>query len=232
MEEIAHKVVRSLALDERDRARWAAELHDETIQGLVAVQLTLGAAARSGSSREMEEATRIALERLEGEIESLRRVIGELRPMALDRYGLSAALQSLIQKHGHNGHRVQIDGQIELSPDAARRPDRVGASPENAAYRLIESALTMALARSGVQRVVVRVSEENGTLHAVVRDDGTDPPETEEADLALMRARADAVGGSMEVDSSADGEHEVRASIPLAASRRSSSQGDSGTEAA
>jgi signal transduction histidine kinase len=217
VEEPAQTSVRLLALDESDRARWATELHDETLQGLVVVQLLLGAGLRRGTREAMEQATRGALGHLTAEIESLRDLIGELRPLAVDRYGLSTALHSLIERTRNPS--LQIDAKIELSADAARRPDRTGAGGDNMAYRVIEEALADAAVRGEATRILVRVIERDGMLRVLIRDDGTGPGRAAESERvhALMSNHVGSAGGTLETGSSAEGGREVRASIPLSA---------------
>ena len=90
----------ALAATEAERARWARELHDETLQALAGLRMQLAATL---SDREDLESTRAAVGaavgELAGEIESLRAMISELRPPALDELGLGPAIESLVDRH-------------------------------------------------------------------------------------------------------------------------------------
>ena len=76
-----------LAAAEQERARWARELHDETLQNLAAVRLGLAAQLRRPSPDAMIETVTEAVAQLEDEIATLRALITDLRPAALDDLG-------------------------------------------------------------------------------------------------------------------------------------------------
>ncbi len=104
---------------ERERTRWAREIHDESIQGMGALRLKL-ANARDAQDREvMDETVDEVLEGLGREIDGLRHLITELRPAALDDLGLEAALQALARRaQAIDGLDVRIE--IDLDPAAGR----------------------------------------------------------------------------------------------------------------
>lgn len=83
--------------EQRERRRWARELHDETLQELVAVQIVLSTAAGSGESAAMKEAIDQARGLIANQITSLRHLIVEMRPFALDQLGLAPALETLCE---------------------------------------------------------------------------------------------------------------------------------------
>ena len=88
---------------ERERTRWAREIHDETVQGLGALRLKLANARdldtdRRSASESLSAAVDAVLEGLGEEIDGLRHLITELRPAALDDLGLAAALQALARR--------------------------------------------------------------------------------------------------------------------------------------
>src|ERR1022692_3063231 len=73
---------------ERERTRWAREIHDETVQGLGALRLRLANARALGDEPALSTAVDTVLEGLGEEIDGLRHLITELRPAALDDFGL------------------------------------------------------------------------------------------------------------------------------------------------
>jgi signal transduction histidine kinase len=73
-----------LAAAEQERARWARELHDETLQNLAALRIGLARQLRRGSVDTLTEVVRDAVAQLESEIANLRSLITELPPSALD----------------------------------------------------------------------------------------------------------------------------------------------------
>ncbi|MFI5010702.1 MAG: histidine kinase, partial [Solirubrobacterales bacterium] len=83
---------------ERERTRWAREIHDESIQGIGALRLQLANARDAGNTDALSETVDTVLEGLGREIDGLRHLITELRPAALDDLGLAAALQALARR--------------------------------------------------------------------------------------------------------------------------------------
>ena len=67
---------------ERERTRWAREIHDETVQGLGALRLRLANARDLGDPEALNGAVDTVLEGLGEEIDGLRHLITELRPAA------------------------------------------------------------------------------------------------------------------------------------------------------
>ncbi len=106
---------------ERERTRWAREIHDETIQGLGALRMRLANARDQDEQAAMSAAVEAVLEGLGEEIDGLRHLITELRPAALDDLGLAAALQALARR------AQAIDGLGRADRDRAR--PRAGATP-------------------------------------------------------------------------------------------------------
>jgi GAF domain-containing protein len=70
-----------LAAAEAERARWARELHDETLQGLAALRMSL-AAMEGAEPAAAQELVQQAIADVEAEIEKLRSLITDLRPVA------------------------------------------------------------------------------------------------------------------------------------------------------
>ena len=89
---------RSLAVAEEERRRWARELHDETLQALGALRVLLSSARRSTDVAALHATLETAVGQLADEISSLRALITELRPAALDELGLRPALEALFSR--------------------------------------------------------------------------------------------------------------------------------------
>ena len=86
---------------EKERERWARELHDDALQGLAAIRINLATALQSKAEERparIERAAGETLERLEDQINELHRLINDLRPAALERLGLAGALQALAEE--------------------------------------------------------------------------------------------------------------------------------------
>jgi signal transduction histidine kinase len=211
---------------ERERTRWAREIHDETVQGLGALRLRLANARDTGDYEAVSVAVDTVLEGLGQEIDGLRHLITELRPAALDDFGLVPALEALARRaQAIDGLDVQTE--IELGPAEEQR--RMDAELESTLYRIVQEALTNVSRHANATRAVVRVAERNGVISATVTDDGqgitktpgTGPRSAEEElkggfGMAGMRERAELVGGELELNPGPAGGTQVRLTVPLA----------------
>ncbi len=172
---------------EEERSRLAHELHDETVQSLIALKQraqmarkALAPAAAGQAADPARAASRLAeLEGLiEGELTSLRRLIGDLRPIYLEDLGFVPALEMLAQQtEARHGLAVRLDvaGEtVRLAPDL-----------ELAAYRIVQQALANVASHAAAQSVMVGVAFAPGGLTLTVQDDGCGftPPE-QPTDLA------------------------------------------------
>jgi signal transduction histidine kinase len=191
---------------EAERARWARELHDETLQGLGALRMMLVAARRK---RDIDLVGEVVA-RLEEEIDGLRGLIRELRPAALDELGVAAAIEGLAE-------RVQARHGIGVRTDVRLRRRRFDPDVETALYRIVQEALTNAVRHASASKVRISVADDRESVRADVWDDGRGfDPETPADGFGLvgMRERVALLHGELELSSSADGTH-VAAALPL-----------------
>jgi signal transduction histidine kinase len=204
---------------ERERTRWARELHDETVQELGALRLMLAGARDGDDPTAMRRATGEALTWLDREIEALRHLITELRPAALDDLGLIAALQALARRAGAiDGLAVETDITLEQAEGARLDPEL-----EGAIYRMIQEALTNVAKHSGAHSARVGVHAEDDRVIATIADDGRGFANAEPYagyGLQGMRERAELVGGELEVLTRPRGGTIVRLSVPVEADWR------------
>jgi signal transduction histidine kinase len=204
---------RSLAAAESERHRWARELHDETLQALGALKVLLSSAARLDDAEAMRSAMREATEHLTGDIESLRSLIAELRPPALDQLGLAPALMSLAQRTGsRNG--LEIHTEVELPGDRRLAPE-----VETTVYRVVQEALTNVVKHARAASVDLAVRCEEGRLEISVADDGVgfDPDDTAGSGFGLtsMRERVELANGELRVGPGVDAGTVIHARLPL-----------------
>src|SRR5207245_7200912 len=116
---------------ERERTRWAREIHDENIQGMGALRMKLASARDLDDPTALKDSVAAVLEGLGHEIDGLRHLITELRPAALDDLGLEAALRALARRaKAIDGLDVSIEmdlpvsaGVSDAAADDARRLD-------------------------------------------------------------------------------------------------------------
>ncbi len=207
---------------ERERTRWAREIHDESIQGIGALRLHLANARDLDDKEALSKAVDVALEGLGTEIDGLRHLITELRPAALDDLGLAAALEALARRaQAIDGLEVKTeialggggDGMEDVgaasSPEGDSGGRRLDAELESTIYRVVQEALTNVSRHAQATRAVISVTERDGVVTASVTDDGRGLPETARLGprgdgleggfgMSGMRERAELVGGELE----------------------------------
>jgi PAS domain S-box-containing protein len=182
---------------EAERRRIAADIHDDPIQVMSAVDMRLQMLAEFPGSITVESITEIEHEVAEA-IERLRSLLFELRPTALDRDGLVPALRLYAEHFAKAaGWRVEILDELHEEPD-----------PDMAAllYRIAQEAIVNI--RKHADASTVRVEAVSAADGAVVRviDDGmgftpdlNSAPEPGHLGLTTMVERAELAGGWVRV---------------------------------
>jgi signal transduction histidine kinase len=204
-----------VAAAEAERGRWARELHDETLQALGNLRLMLSGGRRSNDPARLSAAVDGALEQLESEIGTLRALITELRPAALDQLGLEPALLSLIDRVRGGG--LDVDAHVELRSDRDHAEHRLDPEMETGVYRIVQESLTNAVKHGRAGRASVEVIEHDQRITITVRDDGVgfdSAAATAGFGLTGMRERAELLGGELAVHSVPSQGSTVTVSLP------------------
>jgi signal transduction histidine kinase len=205
-----------VAAAEAERGRWARELHDETLQALGNLRLILSRSRRSGDPEVVGGAVDQALEQLELDITTLRSLITELRPAALDQLGLEPALHALVDRTRRAG--MEVDAEVVLAYESGEASERHTADLETGLYRIVQEALTNAGKHGGAARATVSVIEQDGQVHVIIRDDGRgfDPTaSTAGFGLAGMRERVELLGGELSLVSAPGEGTTVSTTLPV-----------------
>ena len=204
---------------EAERTRLAHELHDVTIQGLIALKQRGQMASKALGHDPARAGAR--LQELNGlideEIASLRRLIGDLRPIYLEDLGFVPALEMLPRqmqdRHGLNLHLTVHRAVVRLAPDV-----------ELAAYRIVQQALANVAAHAQARNVWLDVTFTPEHLILVIRDDGRGfTPPDQPADLVHqghfglmgMRERVLLYGGQLTITSAPGAGATITARLPL-----------------
>ena len=216
---------------ERERTRWAREIHDESIQGIGALRMRLANARDLDDKQALSAAVEEALEGLGTEIDGLRHLITELRPAALDDLGLAAALEALARRaQAIDG--LDVTTEIEFGRDEELPPGEVhdGAGRldpelESTIYRVVQEALTNVSRHAEATRAVIRLEGDEQRVIASVTDDGKGMPDATQLGpredgggfgTGGMRERAELVGGELEWVPAPGKGTTVRLTVPLA----------------
>jgi signal transduction histidine kinase len=203
---------------EGERARLARELHDDTVQALIALGQRVDMARRALERGELERA-RSALDDVRrlstSTMEGVRRFSRDLRPLYLEDLGFVPALEMLAQEAGRQGGlavEVRVEGNAHRLP-----PER-----ELALYRIAQEALNNSVQHARAQHVWLTLRFDGGVTLSVA-DDGTGFQVPEQPDVLTqgghfgllgMRERALLAGGDLSIAASPEQGTTVTVRIP------------------
>jgi signal transduction histidine kinase len=194
--ELAASRARVVAAADAARQRIERDLHDGVQQRLVSLGLELRAtdAAVPSDMNEIKAQLSRTSQGLIGVVEELQEVSRGIHPAILSKGGLAPALKSIARRSGL---------PVELHVQTDRRlPEAV----EAAAYYVVSEGLTNAAKHAQASVVDVDVRADDRSLHLSIRDDGVGGADPRlGSGLIGLRDRVEAVRGSMDVTSSADG---------------------------
>jgi two-component system, NarL family, sensor histidine kinase DevS len=189
---------RAVQAQEVERRRLARELHDETGQALTSILLGLSAVERAGSLDEARAAVGELRDLVVETLQEVRALAVELRPSALDDFGLEPALRRLGQSIRETR---SLDVQVETMLDGSRLPEDV----ETAVYRIVQEALTNVVKHARAERVSIVLTRTPDGVLVVIEDDGrgfeTDEIRGGGLGLTGMRERVDLLEGKLEIES-------------------------------
>jgi signal transduction histidine kinase len=197
----AERLRSMVAAADSERSRWARELHDQTLQSLGALRVSLASIVGRGDAAARDEGIRRAIGDIELEIGNLRGIITDLRPSILDDLGLHAALDALLARRRSAG--LEIVSEIAL-PDPATGHLHLSADLETTVYRIVQEALTNVAKHARAQTAHVLVSLSDDELLIEVQDDGVGfdtNRRTSGFGLTGIRERTYLAGGRMEIQS-------------------------------
>ncbi|HEV8577950.1 MAG TPA: MEDS domain-containing protein [Thermoanaerobaculia bacterium] len=207
------------AVREEESARIAREVHDEVGQSLTAVRLDADwlqkhlASATGAAGGEIPGKLRSMVELLDSALDSVQRVVTELRPGVLDELGLEAAVEWYVKEfQRRSGLSCTLRSNLG---DAPLDPDRA-----TALFRILQEALTNVVRHAEATAVEIRLSAEEGRIVLAVSDNGLGIPEEKLASsrslgLVGMRERARSLGGEVAIRRAAGRGTTVEASLPL-----------------
>jgi signal transduction histidine kinase len=213
--ERAELLKRALDASELERRRIAADLHDGTVQELIAASYGLSAAReRVGSEGAAAEALERAEASCRAAVRELRSLLVEIYPPRLSAEGLAAALEDLITPLERKGVQASVDLRTDL-----RLPDETTAL----LYRTAREALRNAIEHAEPRTVRVRVARDNGNVVLSVADDGQgfvpDDALTRPADghfgLRLLSDQVRDAGGTFKIVSTPGNGATVSVEVPL-----------------
>jgi PAS domain S-box-containing protein len=206
-----------ITAQEEERRKVSYEVHDGLAQTAAGAHQLLQAFARQhspDSEKGRKDLSRV-LQLVQQTVGEARYVIADLRPTALDDFGLAAAVRLQVEKISSQGSKVDYEealGDERLPPEV-----------ETALFRVAQEALTNVHKHAPSARVRITLQRLNDSVRLQVRDwgpgfnperitDGGGPGER--LGLSSMRERMALLGGHLEVHSRPGEGTEVVAEIP------------------
>jgi signal transduction histidine kinase len=202
---------RVIEAQELERRRLARELHDQTGQDLTSVLLGLKALERAPDA----ETRGRALEQVHGQVletlQDVRRLAVELRPKALDDYGLVPAVTRLAES-------VREQTGLEVDVEARLDDQRFASDVETAVYRMLQEALTNIVKHARARHVSIVLALGQGLMTVLIEDDGRGfeiAAAREGMGLDGMQERIGLIRGKFTIESRPGGGTTLVAKVPL-----------------
>ena len=201
-----------------ERHRLARELHDSVTQSLYSVTLYAEAAARAlaeGDQTPAVEYLRELRDTAQEALREMRLLIFELRPLALEKIGLVAALRARLEAvETRSG--MQTDFRAEGADAVAHLPFTM----QDELYHIVHEALNNVLKHSNAKHVWLDLNIQTTNVHVEVCDDGvgfTCASNGTAGGLGLssMKERAQRLGGQLQIESSPGHGTGVRIDVPI-----------------
>lgn len=214
--ELERALSNMVRLQEEERARIAADVHDGVVQTMVGSLCELQAAMAHLATEPQLVVTKQGRARdlLRESITELRRVIYDLRPITLDTAGLVPAIENLREE------LEQLAG-ITIRFSVTGSPCRFAPETEIGVYRIVQEAANNAIKHAEAHEVQVTIRFGDDELAVQVSDDGAGFSLQEaatlygdHAGLIGMQERARSLGGKLTVSSRVGQGTTVRAVVP------------------
>lgn len=190
---------------EEERKRIAREIHDGPAQMLANLVLRTEIVERMLVKQEfgLVQAEVIDLKgQVRYSLEEMRKVIFNLRPMALDDLGLIPTLRKYV-------HDYEEKTKIRTSFETRGKEHRLSSAMEAAVYRLVQEALSNAAKHAYPSYVLVEITYQAQLIKIVVKDNGlgfnvkkiSEQANRESFGLVGMRERVELLEGRVEIQS-------------------------------
>lgn len=139
----------------------------------------------------------------------LRRIVHNLRPPALDQFGLLSAFRQYLA--------TAQDANLQIELDAPEQLPALPAAVKVAAYHILLEALANVIRHAQAQRCIITLQIADAQLTLTICDDGKglSPDHVAGVGLRSMRERAEEVGGGFTVRASTSGGTQITDHLPL-----------------
>jgi PAS domain S-box-containing protein len=207
---------RLVEVQETERRTIARELHDEAGQALTSLRIGLRLLEREiGGGGSVTGRVADLVQRTDAVIDGLHRLAADLRPASLDHLGLEAALRQYSRSAAAKfGLAVRFKAR-------GFTMERLPTDVETALYRVVQEAMTNVVRHARATRVDVLAERRSDRVTVMVEDDGVgfeldQVQRGEHLGLLGLRERAEALGGTLTVESAPGAGTTVVVEVPSA----------------
>ena len=208
--------IQIIQAQEEERKRLSRDIHDGPAQMLANVLLRSGLIEKTfverGPNDALTELNQLK-EMVRNALLEVRRIIYDLRPMALDDLGLIPTLR----KYSSTVMEYEKGIVIHFMNNGTEK--RFASSIEVAIFRLVQECISNALKHGNSRDVWVKVEWLRDTMNIVVKDNGKgfDPSQTKDKSFGIigMRERVELLKGEMKIVSAIGNGTTVLFRIPL-----------------
>ncbi|KGX86786.1 sensor histidine kinase [Pontibacillus marinus] len=200
---------------EEERRRLSREIHDGPAQMLANVMLRSELVDRTFRERGVDEALKEIKDvrkMVRSALYEVRRIIYDLRPMALDDLGLVPTLKKYLAT-------VEEYNSLQIDFSSHGEEKRLDSKYEVALFRLVQEAVQNALKHAEAKTIQVKFELKRNNVNIVVKDDGKgfDTNEKKEKSFGIvgMKERIEMLDGEITIDSSIGEGTVIMIQVPL-----------------
>jgi len=194
-------LVRSTRTQEDERRRIADDIHDDTMQRLLAIPMWLESATKNHPEIQTEDRFVRLQEVVSDAVARLRHMVFELHPRILDDEGLVAAIRAYLD----GWTKLGAPSRFEITSSLSKEPPPV---TRLLLYRIVQEALTNARRHSEASLVAISLTHQARGFDVVVEDDGigfdveaAQGSTDAHSGLSSMLERAEVAGGWCRIES-------------------------------
>ena len=210
--ELTNKIITA---QEEERLYLASEIHDDLLQGLVAVLYFLQMIDLSSLDQKTQNQKKELIKIIKSSIGRCRGLISEIEPLREPKMGLIQAIKkSIDQKLGNADIKVHLD--------YPRKIPKINLLTKTNILRIIQEALMNVQKHADATEVSVKLTASKGKLRIEVKDNGIgfDPKSisskmTQHYGLLTMQERARLIGGELTLSSRHSKGTTIRGVFPL-----------------
>ena len=224
---------RLIEAQEAERRRISRELHDQVGQILTAVKMNLHVLQHKCSQPEILLSINENLKVIDEAVDQIRDLSIDLRPLLLDDLGLVVALRWYLERQTRN-----LGIPAKFVSGSLDEDDRFSSELETACFRIVQEGVTNIVRHARATRISVRLERVVSDLILLITDDGAgfdarmlrSGSGTATLGLRGMEERAQAVGGTITIDSAPALGTEICARFPIKGEKRRDAESSKAVE--